>query len=160
MDNQSSLIAEYFRLPRVIASMKKHIKRANELFWQRSFISSPMNVDATGYRQSGRPFTMLVDDLVDFESYMNECIEQLSYKQQSFNDYLNTLAADDLNSLKRKYIFNCNNYIDDDLTIAVYGQCLLINADVKREFLGVQNKRDDISKDYKQSLDEIMEMLG
>lgn len=159
MEEDTSLIAEYFRIPSVISSMKNHIERANEAFWERSFISSPMNIDVTGYRQSGRPFTMLVDDLVAFEEYMNERIEMLKYQQQRFTQYLTSLNNDDLKTLKSKYLFNRRTYVDENLEITVLGECLLINAEVKKRFNDLDSMLSDVSHDYMSSLNDILEML-
>lgn len=154
-----SLIAEYFNLPKAIAKVEQHLERANEMFWQRSFTISPMAIDETGYRAKTKPYVSLVDDLVVFQEYMEERIKMLEYKQRKFTEYLSSLSKDDSELIKRKYLFKQNAYVNDHLEMAVYSECILINADSKTRFNRLEEIATDISNDYKRNLDDIIEML-
>lgn len=139
--------------------MKQHAINAEEKFWQRSFMASPMAVDAAGNRDGSRPFDMLVDDLVVFQQFIEEYITLLAYEHKRFIDYINKLDTDALDVLKLKYVFNQDVYVDETLETTLYAKCVQITADAKAKFYNIGNIQEEVEQDYGKQIETIIERM-
>lgn len=152
-------IKGYFKIPSLIRKMKQHAINADEIFWQRSFMASPMAVDAAGNRAGSRPFDMLVDDLVVFQQFVEEYIQLLAYEHRRFIEYINKLDADALDVIKRKYVFNQDAYVDETLETTLYAKCIQITADAKAKFYNIGSVKEDINVNYSQQIETVVERM-
>lgn len=152
-------IKGYFKIPSLIRKMKQHAINADEIFWQRSFMASPMAVDAAGNRAGSRPFDMLVDDLVVFQQFIEEYITLLAYEHRKFIDYINKIDTDALDVLKRKYVFNQDIYVDETLETTLYAKCIQITADAKAKFYNIGSIQEEVEQDYGKQIETIIERM-
>lgn len=154
-----TIIRGYFTIPRLIKKMKQHAINAEEKFWQRSFMASPMAVDAAGNRAGSQPFDMLVDDLVVFQQFIEEYITLLAYEHRKFIDYINKIDTDALDVLKRKYVFNQDIYVDETLETTLYAKCIQITADAKAKFYNIGSIQEEVEQDYGKQIETIIERM-
>lgn len=154
-----TIIRGYFTIPSLIRKMKQHAINAEEKFWQRSFMASPMAVDAAGNRAGSRPFDMLVDDLVVFQQFIEEYITLLAYEHRKFIDYINKIDTDALDVLKRKYVFNQDIYVDETLETTLYAKCIQITADAKAKFYNIGSIQEEVEQDYGKQIETIIERM-
>lgn len=83
------------------------------MFWERSFISSPMAIDEAGNRAGVKTFHLLVDDSVAF----------------------------------------------DELEMKIYSKCMDINKETKEIFKDMADMINDVTDNYRSTLNELLESL-
>ena len=159
MNEQSDLIEDYFEIPNKVEKIKEHVRHADEMFWERSFISSPMAIDEAGNRSGVKPFQLLVDDLVVFDEFMEKYISMIQYQHKCFIQFINNMDNDEVRTIKRKYLFKLNTYVPDELEMKIYSKCMDINKETKEIFKDMADMINDVTDNYRSTLNELLESL-
>lgn len=99
---ERSLITEFLMIDCKINRMRNTLTEMERTFYNsHSFMSSPMNVDEAGNRLGGRPWPVLVENLVNAEQNMHRNVEMVEFQRHCFRQYYTSLTIQEQKELWR-----------------------------------------------------------
>ncbi|WP_054660705.1 hypothetical protein [Secundilactobacillus kimchicus] len=129
-----SLIREYMHLDRKRFRILRQLDVIKAMFWQQSFMRSPLDVDEAGNPNRIVRFDHQIDAIIDMESLVFQTSQELAFKHTHWQRYLSSLSDQERAYIVRKYGSNEQLLTDEDVDQRALNQCNQIEEATAHKF--------------------------
>lgn len=155
-----SLIREYMHLDRKRDRILRRVESIKSLFWQQSFMRSPLDIDEVGNPNRIVRFDHQIDAILDMESMASQTSQELAFKHAQWQRYLTGLPEPKLAYIIRKYGADRPVPADVETDQQALNQCNQIEEATAHKFGLADDVAIEVSSDVSMMMSQVIGMIS